>query len=171
MSKIMVSIASIEGESAQAGYENQIECDGMQHGIDMQVVSAGSTRIEGASIHGCITLRHQIDKATPKLRLAATKSSVLGNVTISRLRGASAEAAEIITITSTQVAEIFVVTPVSGSGGTAGEVVPAALPYEVFKLDYDEIRWEYRHSVDGVVASTVSGSYSTTNQTNVTAIA
>ena len=157
MSDIQVEFdtAEIPGDSAVAGYEDAIACTGMQHGVDLQVVSAAATRIEGASVHGSITLQHRVDRATPKLRKAAVQGTSQGKVTITRTRtaGEIVEAIETITLSDVEVGAIYLVTPLKGDASG-----PLDQPIEVFTLDYGEIRWKHG-------ASNAEGTWSTQTAT------
>lgn len=158
MSNILVKIPGIEGESTFSGYERQIQCDGMQHGIDLPVVASGTSRTEGASIHGSIVLTHNIDKATPGLRLNTAQSTNLSEVVITRFRmvGQSAKPAEIITLGNAELVAVYLDTPLNADASG-----PDEMPKEVFLLDYEEIKWEYKYYRDGTERGTVIGSYST----------
>lgn len=159
MSDIQVKFvdADIKGDSAVAGYAEAVACTGMQHGIDLQVVSAAATRIEGASVHGSIILQHRVDRATPKLRKAAAEGTSLGKVVITRTRTAAdaVQAIETITISDAEVGEVHLVTPLQSDGSG-----PVDQPIEVFSLDYGEIRWTHG-------ASNVEGTWSTSTATTV----
>ena len=157
MSNILVKIPGIEGEATLPGYEGQIQCQAMQHGIDLPVVSQGAARTEGASIHASIMLVHEIDKSTPLLRLQTAQTTNLASVVITRMRmvGQEPKPAEIITLGTAELVSVYLETPLGQDGR------PADMPVEVFVIDYEEIKWEYKYYVGGVEDSTVAGSYST----------
>ena len=165
MSNILVSIPNIPGEATLRGYENQIQCTAMQHGIDLPVIAQGSSRTEGASIHGSVVLTHEIDAATPLLRLAAAQTTNLPVVVITRIRmmGTEPKPADIITLGAAQLVAVYLET------GVGRDNRPNPLPTETFLIDYEEIKWEYKYYVDGTENSTVAGSYNTeTLSTTVT---
>ena len=173
MSNIIVEIPNVPGESTLEGYVDQIDCTAMQHGIDMPVVAKSTARTEGVSIHGSVTLYHEVDKATPLLRLKAAQSADLGTVIIRRFRTADGvtSPAEIITLGGAQVVAVYLDTPLSDDPQAAGnENTPADMPIEVFTLDYAEIKWEYKYKPAGGTESTISGSYSTTNMSTSVSI-
>ena len=174
MSNIIVEIPNVPGESTLDGYLDQIACTAMQHGIDMPVVAKSTARTEGVSIHGSVTLYHEIDKATPLLRLKAAQSADLGTVVIRRFRTADGvtSPAEIITLGGAQVVAVYLDTPLSDNSSEAAgnENTPADMPVEVFTLDYTQIKWEYKYKPAGGTESTISGSYSTTSRSSVVSI-
>ena len=167
MSRIAVKIDTIGGDIVGTDYAGQISCTGMQLGVDLQVVSHGTQRTEGASIHGAVMLAHAIDKATPLLRAATAGSTSLGKVVITRLRqlGDNVQPAEIITLGSARLVAMYLDTPLKADGSG-----PEDFPVEVFVLDYDEIKWEYPIYEDGILSSTAMGSYSTTTMNSTVSI-
>ena len=171
MSNIIVEIPNVPGESTLEGYVDQIDCTAIQHGIDMPVVAKSTARTEGVSIHGSITLYHQVDKATPVLRLKAAQSADLGTVKIRRFRTADGvtSPAEIITLGGAQVVAVYLDTPL-GDDAAENEIVPADMPVEVFTLDYTQIKWEYKYKPLGGTESTIAGSYSTTSRSATVSI-
>ena len=52
MSNIYVNIGTIAGDSTQIGFEGQIACEALQHGIDLQVVQYGASRV-GGCVRAC----------------------------------------------------------------------------------------------------------------------
>lgn len=157
MSNILVSIPGIQGEATLPGYEGQIACVAMQHGIDLPVISQGKARTEGASLHGSITLTHSLDAATPLLRLQTAQTTNLPTVVITRIRmvGTTPQPADIITLGRAELVAVYLETNLAPNGG------PADMPLETFLIDYEEIKWEYKYYVAGTEDSTVMGSYST----------
>ena len=158
MSNIVVKIPEIEGEATLLSYEGQIQCHAMQHGIDLPVVKSAASRTEGASMHSSIALTHNIDKASPGLRLHACQTTNLGKVVITRFRmvGQESKPAEIVTLGNAEVVAVYLDTPVNEDGTGADE-----RPIETFLLDYEEIKWEFKHYKNGIEQGTVGGSYST----------
>ena len=164
MSDIMVSISGFEGEGGISGHDTSIRCSKMQMGVDLPVVRSGTARTGGASIHGSIRFTHPIDKASPKLRLAAARATDLGKVVISRTRSieGAVVAIDTLSISDASVGEIGLYTPL-GDGNR-----PADMPVEVFTLTYSEIQWNYNHYDGATKLSTISGQYSTYTQTTAT---
>ena len=171
MSNIIVEIPNVPGESTLEGYADQIDCLAIQHGIDMPVVATSTARTEGVSLHGCVTLYHAVDKASPLLRLKAAQSADLGTVVIRRFRTADGETspAEIITLGNAQVVAVYLETPL-GNESAGSEATPADMPFEVFTLDYTQIKWEYKYKPLGGTESTISGSYSTRSRSSAVSI-
>lgn len=173
MSNIIVEIPNVPGESTLEGYADQIDCFAIQHGIDMPVVATATARTEGVSLHGSVMLYHAVDKATPLLRLKAAQSADLGTVVIRRFRTADGETspAEIITLGNAQVVAVFLETPLGNhAAGPGAEAAPADMPFEVFTLDYTQIKWEYKYKPLGGTESTISGSYSTRSRSSAVSI-
>ena len=149
----------------------------MQHGIDLPVVAKTAGRAAGYSMHGAIAFRHALDKATPKLRQAAAKGTVLGEVTILHMEveGAASVVSETIRLGKTTVASVGMETA-TVVDSESGDLKPAALPYEVFELDYEEIVWERRYVAPvaegstAATASTITGGWDTSNQALITTI-
>ena len=166
MSNILVSIPGIQGDAVLPGYEGQIQCVAMQHGIDLPVISQGAARTEGASIHGSVVLTHEIDSASPLLRLQTAETRNLATVVITRIRmvGTQPLPADIITLGHAELVSIYLETRVGADSR------PADMPVEMFLIDYEEIKWEYKYFVGGVEDSTVAGRYSTDNLTTSVSI-
>lgn len=160
MSQIIVQIPGIAGEETLAGYEEQISCTSLKHGIDMPVVASATDRTEGASVHGTIDLEHEVDKASALLRDACARGLNLGTVVITKIKvvGGSAQAADITTLGNARLAYVYLETPVNASNGQ-----PEDMPIEMFGLDYSEIKWEHKSYVNGVATDTISGSYDTSS--------
>ena len=182
MSTYLVCISDIPGEATSqvigaTTYTTPIECSSMQHGIDLPVVAKTAGRAAGYSMHGAIAFRHALDKATPKLRQAAAKGTVLGEVTILHMEveGAATVVSETIRLGKTTVASVGMETPIVVDR-ESGDLKPAGLPYEMFELDYEEIVWERRYvappAADGTAstANTITGGWDTDNQTLITTI-
>ena len=181
MSTYLVCISDIPGEGTSqvigaTTYTTPIECSSMQHGIDLPVVAKTASRAAGYSMHGSIAFRHALDKATPKLRQAAAKGTVLDEVTILHMEveGAASVVSETIRLGKTTVASVGMETPIVVDR-ESGDLKPAGLPYEMFELDYEEIVWERRYVApvaEGTVAtaSTITGGWDTDNQTLITTI-
>ena len=170
MSTILVYIPGIpgDGESRTIGTaQRTIRCTAMQHGIDLPVVTKGSARTPGYSVHGSVTLKHELDQATPKLREAACLGTDLGEVHIIRttLEDGSRVDAETIKLGQTRLAHVSLETLPNGEGTGCADV-----PFEVFTLDYEEIVWDWRYRPDGGVASTVTGGWNTERQVVITSI-
>ena len=155
MSNIYVKIDTIPGDSRQAGYEDQIACESLEHGIDLQVVQYGSARVEGASVHSNFELTHKPDKASPLLRLSAAAATQLGTVVVTRTRkvGESTEPAEIFTLENARVALVEMMTPVNNDG------TAVQYPLESFHLEYESIGWDYKYRKDGEPKASVFRSY------------
>ncbi len=164
MADIMVKISSIQGESAMANYENQIECNSVRHAIDLPVVARGAARTEGASRHGAVVLTHVLDKATPLLKFAASSGTNLGKVEITKLRtvGGQPKAAEVITLENAFATRVETHTPVDAQTGRPGEEL-----MESFSLEYSDIRWRHTHHVDGQDRGSVEGGWSVSRQTSL----
>ena len=181
MSTYLVCISDIPGEGTSqtigaTTYTTPIECSMMQHGIDLPVVAKTAGRAAGYSMHGAIAFRHALDKATPKLRQAAAKGTVLGEVTILHMEveGAASVVSETIRLGKTTVASVGMETA-TVVDSESGDLKPAALPYEVFELDYEEIVWERRYVAPvaagtAATASTITGGWDTSNQELLTTI-
>jgi type VI secretion system Hcp family effector len=162
MSLILVNISGVPGEANTSGFENQIECLAVRYALDNKVVVA-ATRTEGVSRHGPIELSHRLDKATPWLKLNASKGTNMGTVEISRVRtiGTQPRAVEALTLTNTFVVRVDLDTPVDPATGEPGE------PLETFALEYDAITWAYTPYVNGVSEGVTSANYNVS--TGVTA--
>ena len=158
MSNIYVNIGTIAGDSTQIGFEGQIACEALQHGIDLQVVQYGASRVEGASVHANFELIHKPDRASPLLRAAAAAGSALGNVVVTRTRrvGEGTVPAEVIILGNARVSLVEMQTPVNSTDGNAAEI-----PVEAFHLEYESIAWDYKFYKDGALDSNVMRQYST----------
>lgn len=171
MSTIHAFIATIPGggESRTVGGTTQktIKCTAMQHGIDLPVVTKGSARTPGYSMHGSVFLRHELDAATPKLREAAGLGTNLKEVHLIRTvsEGGSNVDAETIKLGKVRVANVAMETLPNADGTGCAE-----LPIEVFTLDYEEIVWDWRYKPEGETASTVTGGWDTDDQVTITSI-
>ena len=154
MSLTLVNISGVPGEASTTGFENQIECLALRYALDNKVVVA-ATRTEGVSRHGPIELSHRIDKATPWLKLSASKGTNMGTVDISRVRTIATvpTAVETFTLTNTFVVRVDLDTPVDSATGEPGE------PLETFSLEYDAITWSYTPYVNGVSGGVTSANY------------
>ena len=171
MSNYLVFISGVSGDGANrtinATAQDTIKCSAMQHGIDLPVVTRGSNRTPGYSMHGSITLRHELDMATPKLREASALGTNLGEVHIIRTEmsdGVSVDA-ETIKLGKVRVADVTMETLLSADASECAE-----LPIEVFTLDYEEIVWDWRYVPAGGTASTVTGGWNTEGQITITSI-
>ena len=165
MSRIAVEITDIDGEETLTDYADQITCTSMQHGVDLPVVATGTDRTDGASMHGSMVLEHAVDKASPALRLACAQSTNITDVTITRLTGANNQAGDITTLKTCKIVNVYLDTPLDASSG-----VPAEMPSEFFVIDYEEIKWEHKTYVDGVLGDTISGTYDTTTMSKTVSI-
>ena len=165
MSRFAVEVTDIEGEETLTAYANQIKCSSMQHGVDLPVVATGTDRTDGASMHGSIVLEHEVDKASPALRLACAQSTNITDVKITRLTGANNQASDITTLKTCKIVNVYMDTPLDASSGE-----PADMPSEFFVIDYEEIKWEHKTYVDGVATDTISGEYDTTTMSTTTSI-
>ena len=168
MSHFVVDIVDIDGEEKLAGFENQITCRAMRHGIDMPVVAKGADRTEGASVHGSIMLEHSIDLATPALREACAKGTNISDVKITRVKvvGTAAQEADIVTLKTVKLVAVYLDTPVDAESGE-----PEDMPIEVFTLDYEEIKWEHKVYENGVAIDTLGGAYDTSTLSTTVSIA
>ena len=155
MSRFAVAMSGIVGDETTAGYENAIRCHSMRHGIEMPLVD-GANRGAGVSIHGSIMLGHDVDRASPSLRLACVGSVNIPDVTITRLLhlDAATRPRDIIKLCNVDLVQVFLNTPVEPEAG-----MPCGKPVEYIVLDYKEIQWEYLVYEAGVVAEVVGGSY------------
>ena len=142
MSLILVNMPDVPGEAGTAGFADQIGCLAVRYALDNKVVAA-TTRTEGVSRHGPIELFHRPDKATPLLKLNASKGTNMGTVVISRVKTINKlpKAVEVLTLTNTFVVRVDLDTPVDPATGEPGE------PLETFALEYDGITWAYTHYV------------------------
>ena len=165
MSRFAVEITDIEGEETLADYAGQIRCNAMQHGIDLPVVATGTDRTDGASMHGSVVLEHEVDKASPTLRLACAESTNITDVKITHLSGANNQASNITTLKTCKIVNVYLDTPYDEATG-----LPADMPSEFFVIDYEEIKWEHKTYVDGVASDTISGEYDTTTMSTTTSI-
>jgi type VI secretion system Hcp family effector len=158
MSTIFVKVPDAPGESTAAGFLEEIQCQGMQHGIDLPVMQHRATRIEGSSMHGSIRLIHNIDSATPKLRSLALNATMKTPITISRTRLVSdvETAVETITLKNAYVAQVNMLMRLNETGDG-----PADMPLEEFTLDYETITWDYKYVNSDSEQSTVSAEYQT----------
>ena len=167
MSHFAVEISNIEGEETLTGYANQIKCSSFEHGVDLPVVPAGTDRTDGASMHSAIVLGHQIDKATPGLRLACAKNTNIAEVKITRIKmvGGSAQASDITTMATCKIVNVYTDTPFDPATG-----LPVDQPTEYFVIDYEEIKWEHKVYTNGVNNDTISGTYDTTTMSKTVSI-
>jgi type VI secretion system Hcp family effector len=165
MSRIAVEITDIDGEETLTDYLDQITCSSMQHGIDLPVVATGTDRTDGASMHGSMVLEHAVDKASPALRMACAQSTNITDVKITRLSGADNHARDITTLKTCKIINVYLDTPLDAASG-----VPADMPSEFFVIDYEEIKWEHKTYVDGVLGDTISGTYDTTTMSTTVSI-
>ena len=171
MSKYIVCIPNIDGDGTArtvGGTEfKPIQCSSMQHGIDLPVVAKGSARTPGYSNHGSVVLRHELDKATPKLREAAGLGTKVGKVVIIRTEMANAVNvdAETISLGKVRLAGVDMETPVKGDGSEPGD-----LPQELIALDYEEICWSWRYDPGDEAASEVVGGWDTDDMGLLTTI-
>ena len=167
MSHIIVEITDIPGEEGLTGFEGQITCRAMQHGVDMPVLAKGSDRTEGASVHASIVLEHNIDKASPLLREACARGTNISDVTITRIKvvGGTSQAADIVKLKTVKLVYVYLDTPFQEDAGE-----PADMPVEVFALDYEEIKWEHKVYEHGVASDTIAGSYDTGTLSNTVSI-
>ena len=162
MSTILVFMSKIPGDGAPRTVneteQNTIKCSAVQHGIDLPVVTKGSNRTPGYSMHGSVRLTHALDVATPKLRQAAALGEDQGEVHIIRttLDGGSTVDAEVIKLGQVRVANVSMETLPSADGTGCAE-----LPIEVFTLDYAEIVWNWRYAPEGGTAETIEGGWDT----------
>ena len=156
MSNIFVAIDDIPGDATTAGHEGQIQCDALEHGIDLQVEMSGSARVEGRSVHANFELFHKPDKASPLLRAFAAAGKALGGVKVTRTRqvGEATVPAEIFMLKNARVVYVDMWTPINGDG------TAAQFPVECFHLEYEEIGWDYKHYVDGVFNANIFKYYS-----------
>ena len=156
MSHFAVAMTGIVGDETTAGYENAIRCHSMRHGIEMPVAVDGANRGAGVSIHGSIMLGHDVDRASPSLRLACVGSVNIPDVTITRLEhlDAATRPRDIIKLWNVDLVEVLLDTPVEPEAG-----MPCGKPMEYIVLDYKEIQWEYLAYEYGVAAEVVVGSY------------
>ena len=168
MSHFAVAITDIPGEETLVNWQDQITCRSMKHGIDMPVVAKGADRTDGASMHGSIVLEHDIDAATPAIRLACAQTTNISDVTITRIKalGEDYQAADITKLKTVKIVDVYLDTPLDLENGT-----PADMPVEVFVLDYEEIKWEHKVYVNGVASDTIAGSYDTTAMSTTVSIA
>ena len=172
MSRFAVEITDIDGEETLTDFANQIACSSMQHGVDLPVVATGTDRTDGASMHGSIVLEHPVDSASPKLRLACAESTNITDVKITRLKpvgsdgNSSMQAADITTLKTCKIVNVWLDTPFDPGTGQ-----PADMPSEVFVIDYEEVKWEHKIYVNGVLDDTISGTYDTTTMSTTVSIA
>lgn len=161
MSNIFLTIENLPniGDATAAAFTQQIQCEAMQHGIDLPVVPTASSRLEGSSVHSCVTVAHQIDKASPQLRESVARGQDLGKVVITRTRKTSDvhEAAEIITLGGASLRRLSMHTPLNDQGDGFAD-----FPVEVIGFKYDTIQWDFKQFVDGGTVSTISQTYDTT---------
>ena len=165
MSRIAVEITDIDGEETLTDYADQITCTSMQHGVDLPVVATGTDRTDGASMHGSMVLEHAVDKASPALRLACAQSTNITDVKITRLTGANNQASDITTLKTCKIVNVYLDTPLDAETG-----LPDDMPSEFFVIDYEEIKWEHKTYVDGVLGDTISGTYDTTTMSTTVSI-
>ena len=157
MSEIYVDISDAPGDATKEGFIGQIKCFGISHGIDLPVVQRGTARTAGSSYHGAIELVHRLDAASPKLRQLAAKGRGLGNVTVTRIRmlNGTSQAGEIISLTNCELAYLRSETRVNAARDDVDDV-----PLEVFGIDYEDIKWDYKIVENGQVSSNASAEFS-----------
>ena len=152
MSRIVVKIPTIAGQSTEAGFVAQIQCTAMRHAMSIPVSNTQSTRTGGIATHGSIEMTHRIDKATPGLKLAATKGTGLNTVAITRLKTVAGKPAPVEkwTLSNAYVTRVELDTPVDHATNEPGE------PVERFHLAYAGIQWDFLED-----AANTTGSYNT----------
>ncbi len=164
MADIMVGIDSVQGDSVHEGYTDQIRCSQMNHAITLATDPTITARVDGSSTHGPMALVHGIDKASPKLRLAALKGQNLGTVKVTVLKmvdGAS-QPTEVFELT-----DVYVTSVASGVKGDAPNNADDD-PLEVFALSYSSISATANVYADGSKTGSVSGGWNVANSTELT---
>lgn len=158
MSLVLVRIPYIPGDSKLPGYEGSIECSSFRHAIDLPVSVHGPARTDGPSRHGTIELAHQIDAATPALRMAVASGENLGQVEISRLRTL---AGALVPVERVRIMNAYAVRLELDTLFDWQTGMPSDVPQQTVLLSYDDITWEANAYVDGISAGSVRGSWST----------
>jgi type VI secretion system secreted protein Hcp len=84
MDTIILSIASIKGNSSLAGFENKIIIESFSHGVSlpMNVDVGNSERTLGRPIFSLMALTKMSDVSTPPLYAACAAGTKLGEVTV-----------------------------------------------------------------------------------------
>ena len=169
MSNYLVYIKGVPGDGASRTVggtaQETIKCSALEHGMDLAILVKGPTRKPGFSMHGCIALTHELDKATPKLRKAAADKTLLGEVHIIRteVENQVTVDAETIKLGQCRLADVVMETMATSDG-------LADMPTERFLLDYEEIVWDWRYAPSEGTASTVTGGWDTENHRQLTTI-
>ena len=171
MSSFILFISSIPGESTlltpaikAAGKKGGgIPCSALRHTIELPVISTGADRTEGASKHGAIELRKDIDKASPLLRGVASSGSTLGTVTIERLRtSGGTTVAELVTLENAFVVRHDLDTAFDDADN---QKAPGNDFVEIVSLEYSKVTWKLTPFVNNVAQPAVQKSYDVATQT------
>ena len=160
MTTFVLEIASIAGESETV--TNASDCMALRHTIDLPVLATSGDRTEGASKHGSIELQKRLDKASPKLRHAASAGTDLGTVTIKRIRAGGGAVVETITLESTFVVRYDMYTPID-----TDEREPGDDYVEIIGLEYKTITWTLIPFVNNVAQPVVTANYNVSTRTSV----
>ena len=160
MTAFVLEIPTIDGESGTV--PNASDCTALRHTIELPVLATGADRTEGAAKHGAIELQKKIDKATPKLRYAASAGENLGTVTIKRLKASGGGIAETISLENTFVVRYDLDTPID-----TDEREPGGDYVEIIGLEYSKISWTLTPFVNNVAQPNVVASFDVATQTAV----
>lgn len=158
MSNYEVTISGIKTDDDKS---TVVKCFSMHHAIDQQVDNFNTNRISGSSVHGPVEFTHVIDAASPKLRLAASGGTNLGDVVIERQ--VTGNTVETITLKNAYIVRVDLETPVDPV-----TKLPADEPLESFAMDYSSIVWSAATtSVAGAVTGQITAGYSTATLSEV----
>jgi type VI secretion system secreted protein Hcp len=132
---IILNIPSIQGQSQQTAFTNQIECLSYSHGVAIQVTgdTSNSERTSGKPNHQDFHLTKYVDQATPLLNQNCCMGQNLGQVTITVGRNDTGAFLPILiyTLQNTVISSVSV-------GGGGGDK-----PVETLSLNYSAIQWQY----------------------------
>ena len=135
-SDMFLEIATIPGESTDDKHKNWIEILSYSSGVSQSIAGAASTggaRSAQRTDHADFTIMKRLDKASPKLALAASNGEHIAKVTVELCR-ATGTKQPFMKYTMSDV----LITSVQPSGSSGGDI-----PMESVSFNYGKIEWEY----------------------------
>ena len=135
-SDMFLEIKDIPGESTDEKHPAWIEILSFSSGVSQAVAGAASTggaRSSQRCDHSDFTVMKSLDKASPKLALAASNGTHIPSVILELCR-ATGEKTPFMKYTMTDV----LVTSYQPSGSSGGDI-----PLESVSFNYAKIEWEY----------------------------
>lgn len=148
---IFIQIPDIPGEAKAKGFEEQIECLSLAHGVSQAATATQSGSLGDANCHHQdMSLSKLADLATPLLLMACSEAKNFPEIVICVTKTVSSSQMTYFKVTLNEC----ILTSVSYSGD--GE----SAPVESITINYAKVAWEYT-SVDktGTVGGSTEGSY------------